>query len=1108
MPFTWSSRGPTLDGDLGVTVCAPGAAIAPVPIWGLKRNDRMNGTSMSSPNCAGCVALLLSALKQRKLAFTPYSVTRALQNGASHVPGSDVWSTGAGLVDVVNAWRVLQERADRADREKAAVLDAAHYTFDTTGWQGIDAAAAKPSAVFRGTRAPAASASASASSSSSSSSSSTAPSEAAAEGLVGAARFEPTPTDADMVARGLLGERGEDWTIPDLDVEVAYMGAGPGAAEGRGVYLREAAQGSKAAEVTVSVTPRWKEGVHPRVRIFFQRVYALVSSAPSWIQAPAHFYLSATSKTFAFFLDPRALPAGAHYGEIRAYAIRPEVARTHGSGGGGGGAGEASAAGASAGAALSFDEMVEPGGPDFVIPITVIRPDEAESTDPNGGDLGYTFTRVHPDQKTHTSTHSAGAGDRGHPVSSSVIFLAPGSIERRFVNVPDGASWCDVTVRRVDPGVEDDEWALRAARGDADAAAHLPSSFLGAASASKDDAEGKGEEEATSSTPSSSPSSSRVVDTTARLLVLHAVQAIPNVSLKESGHEEYYRLRPGEEGNLAVPVVSNHTLEIALAQYWSALGSTAVLVTVRFRGARVEGRLDAHPGDGALRLDVLATLHDILVAPTASLTHWVRLIAPRGAEVGPAGERDYGIRGVPLSRLELTYGFSAVAPTTVKCWLGRVHNVLYETPFESQVLLISDDRNMLVGMSDCFADDIKLPAAGEYTIRVQLMHPSAATLETLKAEPLCLRVKLDAPLTLTAHLVAGSAAVGDCTYAKRRLKRGIRDSIFLALPATSALPKGYGVGDQLVGTANVCDYSSTGHGSGNGRHPDGEARIRVTLPAPPAASSAAAPATNGAAGAAAGGAGAGAGGGGAAGGGGGPSVDEVVAAAVRDASIAALGKLSDPAAFERLFGSLVETNPTHVPLLRARLDFEDKDWPTLRATASAERITAAADALVATVDIAALAGYWGLRHDADDAASPADTAELAKRTEEKNLVVEATFRRARALARFAAAGLRGEPLPTEAGADAEAFAAALAECRKWADVSKGKYALLTLESHLRAGRWALAHAVVAKATDLEVPKAAQRTLKRALLSQLGWAALRAADERDDEAHSAVTPPRF
>jgi tripeptidyl-peptidase-2 len=104
----FSSRGPTKDGDLGVDVTAPGAALASYSGESLTGFEMTHGTSMSSPSAAGVAALLVSAAKQEGLATDPARLRAAMMLGARWIESEAVYSKGTGLINVSNSWDKLK----------------------------------------------------------------------------------------------------------------------------------------------------------------------------------------------------------------------------------------------------------------------------------------------------------------------------------------------------------------------------------------------------------------------------------------------------------------------------------------------------------------------------------------------------------------------------------------------------------------------------------------------------------------------------------------------------------------------------------------------------------------------------------------------------------------------------------------------------------------------------------------------------------------------------------------------------------------------------------------------------------------------------------------
>ncbi|MFF4750031.1 S8 family serine peptidase [Streptomyces sp. NPDC002514] len=145
MPF--SSRGPREDGGFAPTLVAPGAAInttqtwlpgGPVPEAGYSLPagySMLQGTSMASPQATGATALLLSAAKQRHLDLTPARLRTALTSTADHIKGAQAYEEGAGLINIVDAWKAVRNGAGAHDYTVKAPVDTAiDYALRTPGF--------------------------------------------------------------------------------------------------------------------------------------------------------------------------------------------------------------------------------------------------------------------------------------------------------------------------------------------------------------------------------------------------------------------------------------------------------------------------------------------------------------------------------------------------------------------------------------------------------------------------------------------------------------------------------------------------------------------------------------------------------------------------------------------------------------------------------------------------------------------------------------------------------------------------------------------------------------------------------------------------------------
>ena len=497
-----------------------------------------------------------------------------------------------------------------------------------------------------------------------------------------------------------------------------------------------------------------------------------------------------------------------------------------------------------------------------------------------------------------------------------------------------------------------------------------------------------------------------------RMFVLHTVQLIPHAAYRDYGQQKYLHLLPTQQSITSIPVEAGTTSEVTIGRFWSTAGPAKVKVSIEFRGVRpVPDSLAMNAGDTFLLARAHSELQDESISPSAKFTKWKTPIRPKqDGVISPLGERDIQPwNKKKIHQLVLSYEFTqdekdgAFTPRA-----PALQEVLYESGFESQVILAFDGDKKYLGYCDAYSKSIQA-SKGTVTLRVQIRHEDPAALEKLKDMIIWIERKLEKDLSVNAYDNRESLVLGDKAMRKRLLRKGNTAAVFFSEPNTSKLPSGCKKGDVLIGTATF----ASGEASlpGDGKRPNG---FPFTFNVGPKAEKSSSE----------------------------PDVpepkdertaEERMSEAARDTKVSMLEKLTskekEDGKFEELFSALEREYPDHIPLLMSNLkyiDGHDKRSEML------EKVLKASDAVLAKIPEDELALHFGKNIDKEDPQMVKLNKEMEKR---KNYLIEALARKAAALA--------------ELNTD-DAFDETLKKLKEWVDIdANGKYASLAIERDCR-----------------------------------------------------------
>lgn len=496
----------------------------------------------------------------------------------------------------------------------------------------------------------------------------------------------------------------------------------------RGIYLREPHEAGKHAEpqeYRVTVKPLFHPETTSQEKVDF-RIRLKLESTEDWVQVGTETTLSSEGDLISVYVNPTELEPGAHYAEVR-----------------------------------GFDPNHVERGPLFRLPVTILR--SIPSVDEDDEEL---IDELTDNQEPHLVNGW---------MEEEIEEMSPGRIERRFVEVPDGATWADLRF-------------------------HMEPHDNGGRS---------------------------------RLFMVHAVQAIPGLTNRDGETNNPVVLEPEVPKVISFAVQPGRTMELAIAQYWSSLGDCNLHYELTFHGITPDQReVRVQPGDQAVRVEVSTPLHFEKLAPSAKLTAFQRLVKPASSKITQLAEdRDGFDEGRRFHLLELTYPIEQKSSGSVTPRFPNTDDLLYDSDYGGHVWAIFENSGRRVATDDIWPHGVSLNK-GRYTLKLWLRHDERSRLEAVKSAPMALERSLKSPVSLSIYPTLIDAMQGGSPFRSRWLAPGEKQRLFVS--NVSSAPGGTLAGDILLGTIT---YGEEGTHDGAGQLPGGFP-VRVVVSTTDAASGA------------------------------------------------------------------------------------------------------------------------------------------------------------------------------------------------------------------------------------------------------------------------------